>query len=60
MKCLVIILITVSLAWTMPLDQDPENTEDMITGKSICVANFLYNIQMCLKSIEKSSPYFST
>ena len=43
MKCLVIILITVSLAWTMPLDQDPENTEDMINGKSIYVASFLYN-----------------
>lgn len=41
MKCLVIILVTVGLAWTMPLDQDLEKTEGMITGKSIYVANFL-------------------
>lgn len=35
MKCLVIILITVGLAWTMPLEHDPEKMEDMITGKAI-------------------------
>ena len=48
MKCLVVILITVGIAWTMALDQDPEKTEDMVTGKSIYVANFLRNIQMYL------------
>ena len=41
MKYLVIILITVALAWTMPLEQDPEKTEGMITGKSVYEANFL-------------------
>ena len=37
MKCLVIILISVGLAWTMLLDQDAEKTEGMITGKSVCM-----------------------
>ena len=46
MKCLAGILITVGLAWTMPLDQNPEETEDMITGKSIAKnkMNFMWPI----------------
>ena len=42
MKCLVVILITVGLAWTMRLDQDPEKTEDMIMNADIGQDDYLY------------------
>ena len=49
MKCLVAILITVGLAWTMRLDQDPEKTEDMITGKSVAKIELILCGQFSMK-----------
>ena len=49
MKCLVIILITVGLAWAMPQVRDPEEMEDMITGKAVAKIKLILYGQFSMK-----------